>query len=98
MQSVNPNNVYFSLNHIIWPSASPISMFLINVTQRGSWYPSGELGNSSKPIIKGYMEKNMKNRLILFKTFTSVKFHGENNEINKNVKNLMTIALWEFFG
>ena len=45
------------------------------VTQRGSWHPSGKLGNSSKPIIKGYMEKNMKNRIILFKIFTSVEFH-----------------------
>ena len=34
----------------------------------------------------------MKNRLILFKTFTNVE-HGENNEINRNV---LTIALWEF--
>ena len=37
------------------------------MTQRGSWCPSGQLGNSTKPIIKGYMEKTMKNRLILFK-------------------------------
>ena len=29
----------------------------ISVTQRGIWYPSGELGNSSKSIIKGYMEE-----------------------------------------
>ena len=39
----------------------------------------------------------MKNRLILFKTFTSVEFHDENNEINRIVKSLKTIALWEFF-
>ena len=67
------------------------------MTQRGNWYPSGEIGNSSKPIIKGYMEKNVKSRLTLFKTFTNVEFYGENNEMNKNIENLITIALWEFF-
>ena len=66
------------------------------VTQHGNWYPSGELVNSSKPIIKGYMEKNMKNRQILLKTFTVVEFYGENDEINRNIENLMTIALREF--
>ena len=30
----------------------------LDVTQHGSWYPSGESANSSKPIIKGY-EKNI---------------------------------------
>ena len=54
-----------------------------NVTHRGTWYPSGDLGNSSKSIIKGYMEENMKNRQILFKTYIKVEFHGENDEINK---------------
>ena len=51
-------------------------------------------------IIKGFMEKkmkNLKNRLILFKTFTNVEFYGEDNEINRNIEKLMTIALWEFF-
>ena len=66
------------------------------LTQRGSWCPSGDLGNSSKPIIKGYMEKNMKNRLIMFKTFTKVELYGETDEINITIENLMTIALWEF--
>ena len=61
--------------------------------QRGSWCTSGELGNSSKAIIKGYMETNMTNRLILFKNFTIVEFYGENDEINRNIENLMTIAL-----
>ena len=65
--------------------------------QCGSWCTSGELGNSSKAIIKGYMETNMTNRLILFKNFTIVEFYGENDEINRNIENLMTIALWEFF-
>ena len=49
----------------------------MTVTQRGSWCPSGDLGNSSKSIIKGYTEENMKNRLILFETFTVVEFYGE---------------------
>ena len=68
------------------------------VTQRGTWYPSGDLGNSSKSIIKGYMEENMKNRQILFKTFTKVEFHGEHEEIKRNIESFMTIAFWESFG
>ena len=40
---------------------------------------------------------NLKKRLILFKIFANVELYGENNEINKNIENLMTIALWEFF-
>ena len=68
------------------------------VTQHGTWYPSGDLGNSSKSIIKRYMEENMKNRQILFKTFTKVEFHGENDEIERNIESFMTIALWESFG
>ena len=68
-----------------------------NVTQRGTWYPSGDLDNSSKSIIKGYMEENMKNRQILFKTFTKVEFHGGNDEIKRNIESCMTIALWEIF-
>ena len=39
----------------------------------------------------------MKNRLILFKTFTDVEFYGENDEINRNIESSTTIALWEFF-
>ena len=68
------------------------------MTQRGTWYPSGDLGNSSKASIKGYMEENMKNRQIFFKIFTKVEFHGENDEIKRNIESFMTIALWEFFG
>ena len=67
------------------------------MTQRGIWCPSGDSGNSSKPIIKGYMEENMKNRLILFKTSTKVEFYGENDGINRNIENLITIALLDFF-
>ena len=39
----------------------------------------------------------MKNRLISFKTFTKVEFYGQNKKMNKDIDNLMTIALWEFF-
>ena len=39
----------------------------------------------------------MKNRPILFKTFAKAEFYGENDEINRNIENLMTIALWTFF-
>ena len=70
---------------------------LRGVTQHGNWYPSGELVNSSKPIIKGYVEENMKNRLILFKTVTDVEFYGENVEMNRNIESATTIALWKFF-
>ena len=66
------------------------------VTQRGNWCPSGDLGNSSKSIIKGYMEGNRKNMLILFKTFTKLEFYGGNDEINRNIENVIPIALWEF--
>ena len=38
----------------------------------------------------------MKNRLILFKTSTKVEFYGENDGINRNIENVITIALWEF--
>ena len=69
----------------------------INVTQRGIWCPSGEFGNSSKAIIKEYMKKDVKNRLILLKNFTKVEFYEENDKISRNIENLMTIALWEFF-
>ena len=39
----------------------------------------------------------MQKRQILFKDFTSVEICGENNEISRNIENLITIALWEFF-
>ena len=52
-------------------------IIMMSVTQRGSWCPSGESANSSKPIIEGYMEKNMNNRLILFKIFTKSEFYDE---------------------
>ena len=39
------------------------------------------------------METNMKNKQIFLKTFTVVEFYGENDEMNRNIENLMTIAL-----
>ena len=90
---------YNSLWQYCVPHTAPsvfLKLTLNIVTQRGSWYPSGELDNSSKAIIKGYMEKNMTNRLTLFKNFTKVEFYGENDEINRKIENCMTIALWEF--
>ena len=39
----------------------------------------------------------MENKLILFKTCTDVEFYRENDEMNRNIENLMTIASWEFF-
>ena len=44
------------------------------------------------------MEENMRNRLTLFKTFTDIEFYEENDEMNRNIEDLMTIfASWEFF-
>ena len=31
------------------------------------------------------------------KTLTDVEFYRENYEINRNIKSLMIMALWEFF-
>ena len=42
------------------------------------------------------MEENRKNMLILFKTFTKLEFYGGNDEINRNIENVIPIALWEF--
>ena len=42
------------------------------------------------------MEENRKNMLILFKTFTKLEFYGGNDEINRNIENIIPIALWEF--
>ena len=39
----------------------------------------------------------MTNRLILLENLTKVEFDEENDEINRNIENLMTIALWELF-
>ena len=39
----------------------------------------------------------MTEKLILLKNLTKVEFNGENDEIRRNIENVMTIALWEFF-
>ena len=39
----------------------------------------------------------MTNRLILLEHFTKVEFYEENDEIRRNIENLMTFALWDFF-
>ena len=39
----------------------------------------------------------MTNMLILLKNFTKVEFYEENDKISRNIENLMTFALWEFF-
>ena len=39
----------------------------------------------------------MKNRQILLKIFTVIEFYGENDEMNRNIGYLMTIAFWEFY-
>ena len=66
------------------------------MTQPGIWYLSGELDNSSKAIIKGYMEKNMTNKLIMLKNLTKVEFYEGNYEISRKIEDLLNIALWEF--
>ena len=40
---------------INWAVDGSARFFNTYVTQRGNWCPSGDLGTSSKPIIKGYM-------------------------------------------
>ena len=67
------------------------------MTQRGIWYPRGELGNNTKAIIKGNMKKNVTKKLILLKKSTKVEFYEENYDISRNIENFKTIALWEFF-
>ena len=65
-----------------------VTYFRMIVTQRSRWCPSGELGSSSNTIyLKDIWGKNMKNRLILFKTFTTVGFYGENDEYTEILKN-----------
>ena len=39
----------------------------------------------------------MTNRLMLLENLTKVEFDEENDEISRNIENLITIALWEFF-
>ena len=39
----------------------------------------------------------MTNKLILLKNLIKIYFYEENDEISRNIENVMTIALWEFF-
>ena len=39
----------------------------------------------------------MTNKLILLKNLIKIDFYEENDEISRNIENVMTIALWEFF-
>ena len=32
----------------------------------------------------------------MFKTFIDIEFYEENDEMNRNIEDLMTIASWEF--
>ena len=34
---------------------------------------------------------------ILSKPFTKVEFYKENDEMNRSIENVITIALWKFF-
>ena len=47
---------------------------------------------SSKSHIKGVVDKNVKIRPILLKTWTKVEFSGQNDDNNINIKDSMTIA------
>ena len=55
----------------------------------------GEMVICSKSIIKGVMNKTVQIRPILLKTWTHVEFSGQNDDNNRNIRDSMTIALWE---
>ena len=55
----------------------------------------GEMVICSKSIIKGVVDENVNIRPILLKTWTKVKFSGQNYVNNRNFKDSMTIASWE---
>ena len=55
----------------------------------------GEMVICSKSIIKGIMNRTVQIRLIVLKTWTQVEFSGQNDDNNRNIRNSMTIALWE---
>ena len=52
----------------------------------------GEMVISSKSHINGVVDRNVKIRPILLKTWTKVDFSGHNDENNRNIKDSMTIA------
>ena len=55
----------------------------------------GEMVISSNSHIKGVVDRNVKIRPILLKTWTKVEFSGQNDDNNRNIKDSMTIASWE---
>ena len=55
----------------------------------------GEMVKCSKSIIKGVMNKTVQIGPILLKTWTQVEFSGQNDDNNRNIRDSMTIALWE---
>ena len=55
----------------------------------------GEMVICPKSIIKGVMNKTVQIRPIVLKTWTQVEFPGQNDDNNRNIRDGMTIALWE---
>ena len=55
----------------------------------------GEMVICSKSIIKGVMNKTVQIRPILLKTWTQVEFSGQNDNNNRNIRDSISIALWE---
>ena len=41
------------------------------------------------------MDRNVYIKPILLKTWTKVEFPGQNDDINRNIKSSIAIALWE---
>ena len=65
------------------------------MTQHGKRYPAGEMVISSKFNIKGVIDINVQIRPILLKTGTQVEFSGQNENNKRNMRDSVTIALWE---
>ena len=65
------------------------------MTQHGKRYPSGEIVISSKFNIKAVIDINVQIRPILLKTGTQVEFSGQNDNNKRNIRDSVTIALWE---
>ena len=55
----------------------------------------GEMVISSKSHIKGVVDRNVKIRPILLKTWTKEEFSGQNDDNKRNIKDSMTVASWE---
>ena len=56
----------------------------------------GEMVINSKSHIKGEVDRNVKIRPILLKTWNKVYFSGPNDDINRNIKDSMTCIMREF--